>query len=131
MAIQHCQQPPAQAGLLAADRFSHGENALSKKSFLRCFDNGGQTADRYTVVFMKEPERNGCYAALGMSERPFHPLGYGMSCAAVPGRHLGRAIEFNNLPTDCQRLVKQYLSPLHCNLTASKSIKSNEANCAA
>ena len=72
---------------------------------IRIYDNGGETFDRYTVIYMDTPEGRGLYGARGMSERPFHPQGFGMYCTAAPGRHLGRRIAFEALPQDCQRLV--------------------------
>lgn len=77
---------------------------------IRCYDNGGKSADRYTVVYMDEPERTpNLYAARGMNAEPFHPQGIGMCCTAMPGRHLGRRIAFEELPADCQKLVRQDL----------------------
>jgi hypothetical protein len=76
---------------------------------IQCYDNGGATADRYTVVYLNEPERPGLFAARGMNDRPFHPQGIGMYCAAMPGPHLGQRIDFHDLPEDCQRLVRQDL----------------------
>lgn len=77
---------------------------------IRIYDNGGKTNDRYTVVFMDEPERaHNTFAALGMNEEPFHPQGIGMHCTAQPGRHLGRRIMMMNLPDDCQRAVRNHL----------------------
>jgi hypothetical protein len=71
-----------------------------------CYDNGGKTADRYTVVYISEPERQpGTFAAVGMSASPFHPQGFGQHCAAIPGKHLGKRIKFDELPEDCQKLV--------------------------
>lgn len=73
---------------------------------VRIYDNGGKTLDRYTAVYMKQPERErGIYAARGMSENPFHPQGFGLYCSAMPGRHLGRRIAFEQLPPDCQKAV--------------------------
>jgi hypothetical protein len=73
---------------------------------IRIYDNGGQTFDRYTVIYMDEPEREpNMFAAVGMSEHPFHPQGFGQHCTATPGKHIGRRITFEELPTDCQRLV--------------------------
>lgn len=73
---------------------------------IRIYDNGGKTCDRYTVIFMDCPEyQPGTYAAVGMNERPFHPQGFGQHCTAMPGRHLGRRIKFEDLPPDCQKLV--------------------------
>lgn len=78
------------------------------KDKIRIYDNGGETIDRYTVVYMDEPERShGNFAARAMSEDPFHPLGFGQWCSATPGPHLGRRIKFEDLPTDCQKLVLQ------------------------
>ena len=73
---------------------------------VRIYDNGGKTADRYTAVFLAMPEAaTGTFHAVGMNESPFHPQGIGMSCTAMPGRHLGRRIALGELPADCQRLV--------------------------
>lgn len=73
---------------------------------LRCYDNGGETMDRYTVVYMDFPERSAnTYMALGMSENPFH--GIGQHTSAMPGKHLGKRICFQDLPGECQRAVLQ------------------------
>lgn len=72
---------------------------------VKIYDNGGKSFDRYTAVYMQFPEGRGLYAARGMSERPYHPQGFGQYCTAMPGRHLGRRIAFDALPPDCQRLV--------------------------
>ena len=77
----------------------------SRADSIRIYDNGGKSFDRYTAVFMNQPERDGCFAALGMSEEPFHPQGYGMHVSAMPGRHLGRRIRLADLPADCRRFI--------------------------
>lgn len=77
---------------------------------VRIYDNGGKTIDRYTAVYMNQPEnRPNTYAAVGMSAKPFHPQGFGMHCTAMPGRHLGKRIKFEQLPADCQKLILQDL----------------------
>lgn len=77
---------------------------------IRIYDNDGKSFDRYTVIFMSEPERQkDTYAALGMSEHPFSPQGFGQHCMAMPGNQLGRRITFAELPKDCQKLVRQDL----------------------
>ena len=76
---------------------------------VRIYDNGGKTADRFTAVYMNQPEGRGLFGARGMCERPFHPQGIGMYIAAAPGRHLGKRITFEQLPTDCQKAVRQDL----------------------
>jgi hypothetical protein len=72
---------------------------------VRVYDNGGETADRYTVVYMGMPEGQGSYGARGMDAHPFHPQGIGMWVSAMPGRHLGKRIRLEDLPADCQRVV--------------------------
>lgn len=75
---------------------------------IRCYDNSGQTADRYTVVYMNQRENSpGTFAAVGMNGSPFHPQGIGQHCAAMPGAHLGKRIAFKSLPEDCRKLVEQ------------------------
>lgn len=72
----------------------------------KCYDNGGKTADRYTVVYIDQPEyQSGTFAAVGMSEDPYAPQGFGQHCIAMPGRHLGKRVAFKNLPEKCQSLV--------------------------
>ena len=78
---------------------------------IRCYDNGGKTADRFTVVYLGKPERaRNTFAARGMDSTPFHPQGIGMSCTAVPGRHLGLRVNLKDLPADCQQLVRADLA---------------------
>lgn len=76
---------------------------------VRIYDNGGRTFDRFTAIFMDWRERSGLYVALGMSEHPSHPQGFGQWTAATPGRHLGRRIRPSQLPPDCRALVLDYL----------------------
>lgn len=78
---------------------------------LICYDNGGRSADRYTVVFLDMPENGrGLYGCLSMNREPFHPQGIGMHCYAMVGRHLGRRIPFATLPEDCRKAVLQDLA---------------------
>lgn len=78
---------------------------------LRCYDNGGQTVDRYTILPSRHAhayrERNGLWVALAASAEPFHPQGFGQHTAAAPGRHLGKRIAFTSLPPDVQRFARQ------------------------
>ena len=75
----------------------------------RIYDNGGKTFDRYTVVFMSRPyaPNSPLYEALAMSANPFHPQGFGQHTSAMPGRHLGKRIEPEDLPNDCQNFPNQ------------------------
>lgn len=89
---------------------------------VRCYDNGGETGDRYTVVYTGRyrSQTGGEFVYRGMSENPFHPQGigqYGSSqnqidvnawgFAPAMGRknHLGRRVAFSQLPDDCRKLV--------------------------
>lgn len=74
---------------------------------VRIYDNGGKTLDRYTAVYMHLIENKNAklFSARGMSENPFHPQGFGCWTSAQPGKHLGKRIEFEELPKDCQQLV--------------------------
>ena len=96
--------------------------------YVRCYDNGGESADRYSVLFTGRytHKTGGEYLYLAMSAAPFHPQGVGMhgGCPHQPdtmdsrGRpwarrppsirrmcHLGRRVEFSELPDDCRKLV--------------------------
>lgn len=82
--------------------------------YIRCYDNGGETIDRYTVVF------TGNYRSsvegketfyVGMSGSPFHPQGvcqHGSHKTPIDQprySHLGKKITFRTLPEDCQKVV--------------------------
>jgi hypothetical protein len=72
------------------------------------YDNGGATADRYTVYY-----DNGTF--VGMSENPSHPQGFGQhgeGSAPAPEdaeEVAGKPIAFSALPPNCQKLVMQDL----------------------
>jgi hypothetical protein len=74
---------------------------------VKIYDNGGKSFDRYTAVYTDQKERSGLFTCLGMSEHPFHPQGFGQHSTAQLGRHLGKRIEFSELPADCQKAVLQ------------------------
>jgi hypothetical protein len=92
--------------------------------WIRAYDNGGETGDRYTVVYTHlqgKVERGWCQY-VGMSAHPFHPQGFGQhgeapraidtnksGFAPAIGRtcHLGKRIAFTDLPPDCRKLVVQ------------------------
>ena len=82
---------------------------------IRVYDNGGTSADRYTVVFTGNYRKKtlGEFWYVGMSSAPFHPQGVGMH-GTHPRQidyptygHLGKKIKFVDLPEDCQRLIFQ------------------------
>ena len=96
--------------------------------YVRCYDNGGETCDRYTVLFTgnyrnlkKFPSQQ--FMGICMTSNPSHPQGVGQhfeepqqcDCFGVHGFqrppaigrkcHLGKRINFNDLPPDCQKVV--------------------------
>ncbi len=83
--------------------------------YVRCYDNGGETADRYTCVFTgnytHKTAREHWY--LGMSGDPFHPLGIGSHGSShtqidKPSySHLGKKVKFETLPEKVQQCIKQ------------------------
>jgi len=88
----------------------HGVEVIAGHS-IRVYDDGGRTIDRYTVVFMDQPEHSficgRSFACLGMNGAPFHPQGFCQHSQARIGTHLGKRIAFSSLPDDCQRAVRQ------------------------
>lgn len=85
---------------------------------LRCYDNGGKTLDRYTII----PPRWAAYEveqditryrgvrtfnAIAANAYPFHPQGFGQHVSAVPGAHLGKRVHWDALPADVQRFARQ------------------------
>jgi hypothetical protein len=85
----------------------------NSKLNITCYDNGGETADRYTIVNIDDLEHitadGAIYGALSASEHPFHPLGFGQHTSAMMGEHLGQEIAFETLPEEVQRFVAQNL----------------------
>ena len=79
---------------------------------LRIYDNGGRSADRYTLIpprwaGAEYRERSGLWVCFGCNSEPFHPQGIGMYSSAAPGPHLGRRIAWSALPPDVQRAARK------------------------
>jgi hypothetical protein len=73
---------------------------------VRCYDNGGETVDRYAVYYIDTRNPwNGLTDMVGMSIDPFHHQGFGQHSMGEPGPHNGKRVKFSDLPRDCQRLV--------------------------
>lgn len=86
------------------------------------YDNGGKTTDRYTVVY--EPydvdtayhlKHERWFPYVAMSGAPFWPQGvcqHGEGRDHPPGSSTcGRVIRFEDLPPDCQKVVRRDLEP--------------------
>jgi hypothetical protein len=93
---------------------------MKAPTFIACYDNGGETLDRYTVVFtraLKSVQRKKYYMYLGMSEDPYKGVGlHGDSLKRIDwpnGNHLGKKIKFEELPPLCQLLVMEDYKELH------------------
>lgn len=76
-----------------------------------CFDNGGKTLDRFTIIYKKMKCR-GKYQYLGASENPSSPLGFGQhgeieTYNAAKLRNVGKKVAFETLPILVQNAVKQ------------------------
>jgi hypothetical protein len=81
-------------------------------TLLRVYDNGGKSFDRYTVIPPRWAgedwkERNGLFYAISASAHPFDPQGFGQHVSAMPGKHLGNRIRWNQLPKDVQKVARQ------------------------
>jgi len=99
------------------------ENIMPKDQpkYVRVYDNGGDSFDRYTVVFTgRYRKKNDEFGYRVMSENPFDAHGIGIwdsspnqidvnkwGFAPAMGRknHLGKRILFATLPDQCRRLV--------------------------
>jgi hypothetical protein len=99
----------------------------SVPKYIRIYDNGGKTFDRYTAIYTGKYRNRignefekGWFQHRAMSANPFHPQGVGISgesatqidvnkwgFAPMVGKsnHLGKRINFSDLPMDCQQLV--------------------------
>ena len=97
-------------------------NDLSPR-YIRCYDNNGETYDRYTVIFTKKrigggKHKHGQFVYVGISENPYHPLGFyqhGFSDCSIDHpsySHLGKKIQFLKLPDDCQKAIIQEYNEL-------------------
>lgn len=73
--------------------------------YIRCYDNGGETLDRYTVVFTgRYTHKTGrAFWYLGMNAAPYQGIGqHGETMYKPVDRptygHLGKKIKFETLP---------------------------------
>lgn len=79
--------------------------------YIRCYDNGGETFDRYTVVYTGHYRNHRLQDCIyiGMSEYPYQGFGqHGFSNEPIDRPtygHLGKKISFDQLPEDCKKAV--------------------------
>lgn len=90
----------------------HVAEVIHEKKFhgigdVKIYDNGGTTFDRYTAVYpWSKNFRNGFVTMRGMSENPFHPQGFGQLCEGTDGPHLGRRVNYVDLPDMVAHCIK-------------------------
>lgn len=83
-----------------------------KPRYLRCYDNGGTTVDRFTIVFTGNYRRRiGAFCYVAANSAPFNPLGFyqhGENPCPIDyptHSHLGRKVDFADLPGDLQSSI--------------------------
>lgn len=82
-------------------------------SRIRIYDNGGASVDRYTLVVpsVNEPGKLDMY---GFNENPYYPTGFGQYAGSYHQMgsysHLGKLIQFDDLPDQAQRFVREVLT---------------------
>lgn len=76
------------------------------KQRIKVYDNGGETVDRYTVVYLdQETQHSKLFECYGLSVRPFHPQGFAQHGTCIAGAHLGKRIPLHYLPFDCIQAI--------------------------
>jgi hypothetical protein len=87
--------------------------------WVRCYDNGGETIDRYTVVFTRNHPNKPPGLYIGASTYPFHPQGFGQHGHNPDGAidrptssHLGKRVKFEALPPDVQQFARDTYSAI-------------------
>lgn len=97
---------PERAGDSRADNPRRGPSRIRS-----VWDNGGETVDRYSIVLsdprafgIREP---GMYAILGVGDSP---RGFSQFGEGLEGSHLGRRIQFSDLPAVVQSHVRERIS---------------------
>lgn len=110
------RRPCSICGGLAGDRYP--VTAIRPvRPRVRIYDNGGKTADRYTVYFLAaqwSPHSGRFYGYYCCSDNPFHPQGVGMygETDRLPPVHcpeIGKRVSFNQVPAGIQRLIERGL----------------------
>jgi hypothetical protein len=103
------------AGALAGSMRAANGNRDKPAAVLSVHDNGGTTADRYTVVldpkhgFEKE-RSSGLYQCIGLSSNPNSPQGFSQFSSCMRGRHLGRRVKWSALPANIREHIKGRLA---------------------
>ena len=85
------------------------EKKLKSLCFDRFYDLGEKRFDRFTAIYKKQYQDAGNpignFECLVMSINPLHPQGSGQHTLCRLGRHLGKRIQFSDLPESCQKAL--------------------------
>ena len=76
---------------------------------LRCYDNGGKSFDRYTIIpprWDKEHREGNLFKSIAASKYPYYLIGFGQHVLAAPGSHLGKRVHWDSLPADVQKFAR-------------------------
>jgi len=78
---------------------------------IACFNNEGETLDRYTIVILDNimyyVDGQPMYECLASSANPFTEFGQHSDC--MLGGHLGKEITFDELPEDVKKFVNMHV----------------------
>lgn len=81
-----------------ARMLDRGQLRPELQKVMAVYDNGGESIDRYTVL-LKDGTTGDQGAYIGMSADPDNLQGFSQyGAGAVPGEHLGKRIDINELP---------------------------------
>lgn len=69
---------------------------------IQIYDNDGETIDRYTIVI--DGDTDNCY---GMSDNPFHPMGFSQYVGRVTSEVLDRQKKLKEIPTSIIEAIRQ------------------------
>jgi hypothetical protein len=88
-----------------------------RPKYMKVYDNGGATLDRYTIIFTRKKVNAREYLALKLSDEPddqFHNKHTilldkaSSSYVSLPGKE----IQFDDLPVICQEIAQEYYADL-------------------
>lgn len=89
--------------------------ADNSPKYLRIYDNGGATLDKYTAVFTRKVNEE--YIYLGMSSNAVGFCLHGFSTEVIDRpkySHLGKRVQFSDLSTNCKRAILESYESIYC-----------------
>lgn len=100
-------------------------------SRFRLFDNGGKSADRYTLIDCKRKLYNGraVYDYFAFDENPTHPQGFGATADIRPEHYYGlldtagKRISLLDLPPEAQAAARRFLKECGASKAAVETLE--------